>query len=74
MQSLLDAHLPVASSCLGDGVCGRCRVQIVSGKENLSPIGATEEILRDRLKIPAEQRISCQTNVLGDVTVDTSYW
>lgn len=74
MKSLLEAHLPVASSCHGDGICGRCRVIIVDGKDHLSPVNPTEEILRDRLKIPADVRISCQTQVFGDIVVDTTYW
>ena len=26
MKTLLDAGIPVASSCLGDGICGKCRL------------------------------------------------
>jgi 2Fe-2S ferredoxin len=74
MRSLLDAHLPVASSCHGDGICGRCRILVVEGADNLSPVNAAEEILRDRLKIPAGVRISCQTQIFGDIVVDTTYW
>ncbi len=74
MKSLLEAGLPVASSCKGDGICAKCRVLIVTGAENLSQINPREQVLRDRLRIPREARISCQTGVLGDVTVDASYW
>lgn len=74
MASLLSAGLPVASSCNGDGVCAKCRITIVEGMENLSPLNAVETILRDRLKIPRGVRISCQTQVNGDILVDTSYW
>ena len=74
MQSLLAAGLPVASSCHGDGICGKCRVQVLQGAENLSQITGLEQILRDRLKVPREYRISCQTEVLGDILIDTSYW
>ena len=74
MQCLLRAGLPVASSCQGDGVCGKCRVQIVEGLANLSPVQALEEMLIERYKIPSSMRISCQAKVLGDITVDTSYW
>ena len=74
MQALLAANLPVASSCHGDGICGKCRIQIVHGRENLSQISATEQVLRDRLKIHGGIRISCQTQVNGNVEVDTSYW
>lgn len=74
MDALLNAGLPVASSCLGDGVCGRCRIQVIQGKENLSAINTIEEIVRTRLRVPPDVRISCQTLVLGDVVIDASYW
>lgn len=74
MQTLLAAGLPVASSCHGDGICAKCRIQILEGSENLSPINAREQMLRDRLRLPRDLRISCQTEVLGDILIDTSYW
>lgn len=74
MKSLLDAGLPVASSCHGDGVCAKCRIVILEGRENLSKVNAVEQMLRDRLRIPPEVRISCQTEVHGDIKIDTSYW
>jgi ferredoxin, 2Fe-2S len=74
MKSLLEASLPVASSCHGDGICGRCKIQIVKGMENLSPINTTEEILRTRLRIPKDFRVSCQTRVMGDIVIDATYW
>ncbi len=74
MQALLAAGKPVASSCKGDGVCGRCIIQILSGAENLSPKNATELFLYEKYRLRADQRISCQTEVLGDVKVHASYW
>jgi 2Fe-2S ferredoxin len=74
MTTLLHAGLPVASSCHGEGVCGKCRVQILEHPENLSKLSTLEEILRARLGVLRPYRISCQTEVLGDVLVDTGYW
>lgn len=74
MQALLTAGRPVASSCRGDGVCAKCRVEIISGSENLSPENPTELFLRERHDLKKAERISCQTAVEGDITVDTSYW
>jgi 2Fe-2S ferredoxin len=74
MDSLLKAGLPVASSCHGDGVCAKCRIIVLEGLENLSKANPIEQMLRDRLRIPANVRISCQTQVLGDIRIDTSYW
>lgn len=69
-----DAGLPVASSCNSDGVCAKCKLLIVQGMENLSLPSEREEFLRERLKIPKDYRISCLTQIYGDVTVDASYW
>jgi ferredoxin, 2Fe-2S len=74
MESLLLAGLPVASSCHGDGVCAKCRIQILAGLENLSKPETIEQILRERNRLAKDIRISCQTRVHGDITVDASYW
>ena len=74
MQALLDGGLPVASSCGGDGVCSKCGIQIVSGAANLSPQNETEKFLRERHELAKDIRVSCQTTILGDITVDTPYW
>ncbi len=74
MEALLKGGLPVASSCSGDGVCAKCRIQIVSGAENLTVENETEKFLRETKKVPADSRISCQVQVMGDITVDASYW
>jgi 2Fe-2S ferredoxin len=74
MRALLDNGLPVASSCHGQAVCSKCRIQIVAGAENLTPQNEFERTLRERLHIDPELRISCQTQVNGDVVIDTPYW
>lgn len=74
MKALLDADLPVASSCDGDGVCAKCRITILQGAENLSAPNETEEFLKESKNVDKGVRISCQTQVLGDVTVHATYW
>ena len=74
MKALLDAELPVASSCDGDGVCAKCKIVIVEGNQNLSAQNDTEDFLKEANNIPDNMRISCQTEVLGDITVDATYW
>ncbi len=72
MTVLLANGVPVASSCNGDGVCAKCRVQIKSGA--VSPPNETELILQDRESLKAGTRFSCQVEVLGDLEIDTPYW
>lgn len=74
MEGLKQAGLPVASSCRGEGVCTKCRVQIIAGAENLSPPTDLELLAYETELLPAVWRLSCQCRVLGDVTVKTSYW
>ena len=74
MKALVDNGVPVATSCGGEGVCTKCVITVVEGRENLSRPNELEDDMRDIHDIPREQRMSCQTEVLGDVTVDTGYW
>ena len=74
MQALLAAQIPVASSCHGDGVCAKCRVKIISSPSHLTANTRLETELRLKHQIPANERLACQADVLGDVTVDTDYW
>jgi 2Fe-2S ferredoxin len=74
MQTLLQADLPVASSCDGDGVCAKCKIIIIEGVENLSAENETEIFLKESNNIPKPMRISCQTEVHGDIVIDATYW
>lgn len=74
MKALLQADLPVASSCDGDGVCAKCKILILEGMENLSSENDTEIFLKETNNISPTARISCQTEVQGDVLIDATYW
>lgn len=74
MDAVMAQGIPVASSCGGDGVCGKCIVKVIEGKENLTPENDTELFLREQYNLSADTRVSCQTKVNGDVTIDTNYW
>ena len=74
MAVLIDAGTPVASSCNGEGVCAKCRVRVIEGAAHLSEQNETEKDLREMDNLDRDERISCQTDVLGDVTIDARYW
>jgi 2Fe-2S ferredoxin len=74
MDELLKADLPVASSCDGEGVCGKCRIKILSGADQLSPRNETEVFLMEQNNYSSEFRIACQTQIHGDIEVDATYW
>lgn len=68
------AGLPVAQSCGGWAICSWCKMQVLEGLENLSEIEPNEARLIRRQSFAANERSSCQAEVLGAVTVTTTYW
>lgn len=74
MQALLDHGIPVASSCNGDAVCGKCWVKVLEGEGNLKEPNEDEIRLRTSNQLPSQARISCQIEVQGDLTLDAPYW
>lgn len=74
MQALLDNGIPVASSCKGQGVCGKCHIKILKGAANLSAETPSELQLKEKNCISETSRISCQTKILGNIVIDADYW
>ena len=66
--------LPVGASCDAEGVCAACGLVILEGADALSRESPFETSLKARNRVPVEQRISCLTRVMGDVTVRATYW
>jgi len=71
-ETLLDAArkagVMIASICGGDGICGRCRVQVLSGT-----VDATPTALLTRDEIQAGYILACQTRVTESVEVTVSH-
>ncbi len=55
----------VRTSCIGEGRCGECLVEIESGMENLTPIFEDEVGYVPRKGI----RLACRAKMKGDVVV-----
>jgi adenylate cyclase len=66
------ADIPHASACSGRGRCGTCRVRVVTGLEQLSPIEAREAKTLQRIgATEADIRLACQALLIGGrVTVE----
>jgi 2Fe-2S ferredoxin len=63
--------IPVASSCLGDGICGKCRMKITGALPEASPL-EKDTLLRN--KCEPDARLACQVTVVQDLEVETTYW
>ena len=76
--TLLDAAraagLPIARACAGQGLCGRCDLEILSGLAALSPELDDEHETRERERLPASRRLACRARVRGPVLATASYW
>ena len=61
-------------SCGGIGACTSCRVRILSGRDQLSPIGRAEREQLVESGILETHRLACQTMVYGNVVVERPRW
>ncbi len=67
LQIALDNDIPMEHACGGNGFCTTCMCKIKNGMENLSPRNDREEnmgVMED------PDRLSCQSQISGDVTVE----
>jgi ferredoxin len=64
------AGIPVPTACNGQASCGLCRVKVVGGEKELSPMNADEKRHLGNVYFINKLRLSCQAKVAGDVTVE----
>ena len=67
LQIALDAGIPMEHACGGNGFCTTCMCHVKEGMQNLSPRNDREENMG---VTDDPDRLSCQTEVQGDVTVE----
>lgn len=65
LEAATAAGVSITSICAGDGVCGKCRVLVKSGKVTAQP-----NMFLDRRDIQRGMALACQTTIDGDVVVE----
>ncbi len=65
LQAALDLGVNISHICGGNGICSTCRVEVVVGPDNLTPINP-QEVAYD---LGQCRRLGCQARVLGNVGV-----
>ena len=74
LEAVQQAGLPIASSCAANGLCARCGIHVIAGRDSLSGETQTESEAKRVNRIDPESRLACMTTVSGDVTVTATYW
>ena len=69
LTASLRNSIPHLNACGGIGKCSTCRISIVSGIENCLSPNEIEKQLADKIGLPSDIRLACQTKVTGDVKV-----
>lgn len=70
LTQLKKAGKNIKSSCGGCATCSDCTIVVKSGEMNLSPQTFEELRLLGNVFHITKERLSCQTKVSGDVTLD----
>ena len=74
-EALRNADQPVASSCSGSVVCGRCVVRVLEGSEVLSTMDEDERAVLQRESAAPDERLACRAYPAGSgVVLTTGYW
>ena len=68
LAAALDADIPIRHVCGGHGQCGTCRVEVVEGIQNLTPVTEAETRLLGDL-LSQSWRLACQSSPKGRVVV-----
>lgn len=74
LEAATTAGVDLRSYCGGNCSCGTCRVEVVSGARHLSPMEPSERFVLGPEAEARGDRLACQAQVLGDVSVAVPDW
>ena len=70
LTALVNRKIYIKSSCGGHASCSDCVIKIIVGKENINAPSFAEERLLGNVFFITKERLSCQTKISGDITID----
>ena len=71
LEAALHNNIPIYHTCGGNASCSTCRVIVLKGAENLSPIEGPEAQILDSFDLKGAYRLGCQACVwAGEVEVE----
>ncbi|MHA1408907.1 MAG: ASKHA domain-containing protein [Candidatus Odinarchaeia archaeon] len=70
LLSLLQKNkIPINAICTCQGKCGKCKIEVISNKNNLNEITENERIFLSEEEIKKNIRLACQVKILGPATI-----
>ena len=69
LEAALRHGVPIYHTCGGNCSCSTCRVIVLSGQENLSPMDVSEADVLDSFDLKAPHRLGCQALIFKDQVV-----
>lgn len=72
LEALRREEIYIRSSCGGHGSCSDCKIKVKSGEDNLTDPTFEEMQMLGNVFHITKERLSCQTKLLGDATIDIS--
>lgn len=70
LAAALRHDVPLYHTCGGNCSCSTCRICVLDGAQNLTPMENDEAQVLDAFDLKPPHRLGCQSQILGDVTVD----
>ncbi len=71
LEAALDHQVPIYHTCGGNCSCSTCRIFVLKGAENLSPMEEGERQILDSFDLKPPYRLGCQSFILnGEVEVE----
>ena len=72
LVAVRSANINLSAICCGQGLCGKCRVVVVGGSENLGPVSDVEAMSLSDRELEKGYRLACLATVVKDgmVTVN----
>lgn len=70
LKHIQEAYIDWMHACGGKGRCTTCRMNVLSGMENISPLSAAEIKYRQMGRLKETERLTCQCYAVGEVIAE----
>ena len=70
LKHIQDEYIDWMHACGGKGKCTTCRIHVLEGTENISPLSAAEMKFKNSGRLTDTERLTCQSYAYGDIIAE----